>query len=127
MQDKLVYKKHRVYNTTKVDGKSQRMDVIRHFDLSISVGDSVFLTDGSALSLKSDDKFRFEKYYIVDSYPKITGDYHDLKNIKGTVTKVGIKNRIIYSGFSWCYVQDIIVKVGNAEFRTASKMVTKVN
>lgn len=127
MKYKLYHIKNRLYKTIKLDGVKRKIN--KDIDPSILVGDTVCLVDGSALSLKSDDKLPFTEYSIIYSYPKITGDYHDLRFIKGTVTKVGIKNRLIHSGFDWCccYLQDIIVKLGNAEFRTNSSMVQKVN
>jgi hypothetical protein len=93
----------------------------KYINPQIKVGDKVKLIDGSALShikLKGD-------FYIVDSYPEITGEDALLKDIVGEVVKTKVKNSGCFGAFD-IYVQDIVVKLGKAKFRTCSKMVRVV-
>jgi len=88
----------------------------------IKVGDKVKIYDGSSLTLNVEDTDK--SYYVVYEYPEITGLNMELQNIIGQVVETGIEDKITFREFGeWCYLQDIIVKLGNAQFRTASKMV----
>lgn len=85
---------------------------------NIKVGDTVKIVDGSGISLKNNYN---KKIYIVNYYPELTGSNSNLKDINATVVKTGVKNYVCegVSGFS--FRQDVVIKIGNSEFRTFSK------
>lgn len=94
----------------------------------IKVGDKVKFTDGSSLSLKGHNDLSYYKnneLYIIYAYPEITGVSDILKEIEGTVIETGITNVVCLSD-EWCYLQDCVIQLGKAQFRTASKHVIKV-
>lgn len=86
----------------------------------IKVGDSIRIFDGSSLSRKDDNR---RSYYIVNSYPAIIGTNDDLNEIIGSVVETNITDQIHISNFDWGYLQDIVIKLGDSEFRTSSRMV----
>lgn len=97
--------------------------LIHLYSPHIKVGDEVYLKDGSALTLLSDDnKETKDSYYIVNSYPICTGSTLKLEEIKATVITINIKDRVTIGSVS-VYIQDIIVQIGNAQFRTCSALV----
>ena len=111
-----------------INTKNRNYQVQKLIDKSIKVGDQVFLHDGSSLSLKSDDEKDLTAYYIVFPYPELTGLGDDLMYIKSTVVETGVKDKAITSSVNnIAYLQDIVVKVGNAEFRTSSQLVHNIN
>lgn len=93
----------------------------------IKVNDTVRLIDGSALSLVHNNEVDW--YVIVSSYPRITGSNENLKDIDCIVLETGITDIISNpdSIVSNCYLCDIKVKVGDAQFYTCSKLVEKIN
>lgn len=86
----------------------------------IKVGDSIKIFNGSSLSRKDDNE---RSYYIVSFYPEVTGTNDDLEEIIGSVVETNITDQIHISNFDWGYLQDIVIKLGDAEFRTSSRMV----
>lgn len=106
--------------------KSYKIKHLRNAD--INIGDEVYLIDGSALTILnpdgSDPVDVTNNLYIVDSYPSLTGLNIPLKEIKAIVIKTNITDSII-PGFILAYVQDIIVQIGTAQFRTCSDLVRK--
>jgi len=102
--------------------------ILKFIDTNIKVGSIVKLTDGSALSLITDNDKKAEKnYYIVTAYPEITNSTEILKEINGYVIEANITDYCITScSDDIIYLQDIIVQIGNAKFRTSSNMVKKV-
>jgi acid phosphatase class B len=105
---------------------SKKSYKLAHFrNPHIKVGDEVFLIDGSALTLLDDDKKDETKnYYIVNAYPILTGSKLNLQNIKAKVITINVKNRV-YIGYFTVYVQDVIVQIGNAKFRTCSLFIAR--
>lgn len=91
----------------------------RCINTDIEKGDKVFLTDGSALSCIEDND---GEYYIVMAYLSITGKEEQLKDILCEVIEVGVTD-FICPGYLKAYMQDIVVQVGNAMFRTCSAFV----
>jgi len=100
--------------------------IIHLYNKDIKVGNNVYLTDGSALTLlDDDDKFISDNYYLSQPYLHITGSRLILKEIKGIVTEINIKDRITIGPID-AYSQDIIVQIGKAKFRTCSALVKQV-
>ena len=62
------------------------------------------------------------KYFIVFDYPEITGSNEILKHIVGEVVEIGVTDSICVGVLS-ARIQDIIVQIGKAKFRTCSKFV----
>ncbi len=91
----------------------------------LEVGDLVRLIDGSSLSLNI--KNPSETYYIIKSYFSVTGNSNHLEEIECKVLKVDIEDCYIEGAYESLYKQDILIKVGAAEFRTHSSMVKKIN
>lgn len=91
------------------------------------MGDKVRLIDGSALSCVDDVN---NEYYIIFAYPNKTGSTEILKNLEGTVVETGITDHVAISltidPISVIYLQDIVVQLGDATFRTASQLVEKI-
>lgn len=98
------------------------------YDPDIKVNDEVYLIDGSALTLITEAEdlhsTTIKEYFIVNSYLELTGSPLNLQAIKGTVTAININNRVTI-GYTKAYLQDIIVQIGNAKFRTCSALVSK--
>ena len=93
----------------------------------IKVGDKVNLIDGSGLTLNIDQYYhKAKQYFIVNSYPEATGLNETLKDCEATVIKTGIVDKISLGCIYWAYIQDVLIKVGNVEFRTCSQFVTKI-
>jgi len=88
----------------------------------VKVGDTVRLFDGSSLSVVGDDS---REVFIVFSYPGLTQRHELLKYLDAKVTRVGVQDRVS-QGANSLYLQDIVIKIGTTEFRTASQLVTKV-
>jgi len=98
------------------------LKIKKYINPHIEVGDKIKLIDGSALShikLKGD-------FYIIYSYPEITGTDALLKDIVGEVVETNIKNRGCFGDFH-IYVQDIVISLGKTKFRTCSKFVKVVD
>lgn len=90
---------------------------------NIQLGDRVKLIDGSALSCDTHK----EDLYIVFSYPALTGSESTIKDMEGIVVEINVQDRILNSrGLSMAYLQDIVVSLGKANFRTCSKFVMKI-
>lgn len=90
----------------------------------ICVGDTVKLYDGLALTLVDDDELNTpQTRYVACAYPELTGSHQVLKDMQGEVIANGINNRFCTGIFGGSYQQDIIVRVGEALFRTNSRMV----
>lgn len=96
------------------------LDLKKYQNLEIKVGDRVCLTDGSALTC---EKSGSTEVIIISSYPELTNKKEILKNIICEVLEVGVTNKVVMGAFS-CYLQDIVVKIGNGIFRTASELVS---
>lgn len=97
-----------------------------YIDPSIEIGNIVKLTDGSSLSLKENSK---KKLFIVHSYPEITGSNKLIKDMQGIVIEKNITDKGVTfeTGMNYIvYKQDILVQIGRAKFRIASKHVTKI-
>jgi hypothetical protein len=105
--------------------KKSAYKIGRHVDPTIKVGNIVTIIDGSGLSPMEE---YYKNCYIVDAYPDLTGSDLNLMAIHGEVTNVGISDIVtdMDNNLSSCYGVDITVKLGNAEFYTCSKFVTKI-
>jgi len=102
--------------------------IIREVNKDIKVGDTVKLIDGSGLSNIDNPE---KEYYIVFSYPDLTGIIRTaLGQIECVVLETGITDIITspnnFVKDSYCYGVDIRIKVGNTEFYTCSKFVKKI-
>ncbi len=99
-----------------------------YIDPNIRVGEIVRLVDGSGLSLKSDsvNDNKNKNYYIVDSYPETTGIDKILSKIDAKVVEIGINDYVIVGVARIAYVQDIIIQIGDAQFRTCSQFVRNI-
>jgi len=95
---------------------------------NVKFGDMVRLIDGSSLNLHESEKDDDDTdYYIVFAYPSITGCNLNLKDIDAIVVKTDIKNHAAYGWPSQtAYIQDIVIMVGDAKFRTSSNHVAKL-
>jgi len=91
---------------------------------SIKTGDTVRLTDGSALSICDSNKSNY--YVIVNSYPNITGYDLKLMEIDCIVVETGITDIICPGSLDSAYLCDIKVQVGDALFYTCSNLVEKI-
>ena len=103
--------------------KTHSLRLKRHINQSIEVGNVVKLIDGSGLTHKNKNG----SYYIIYPYVDETGLEEPLENCYGVVTEKGLYNYITESVCRTAYMQDIVVKIGNAEFRTCSQFVEKIN
>ena len=95
----------------------------RCIDSDIKPGDVVLLTDGSGLSLDDDESE--DNYYIVYDYA-ITNDHRLLKEIPAIVIQTNLTSHVLVVYNDFAYLQDIIVEVGAARFRTCSKFVGRI-
>lgn len=97
-------------------------------DEQIKVGDKVRLIDGSAVCCVEDAD---NEYYLIFAYPDKTGSTEILKDLEGTVIETGITDHVsltlISDLLSVVYLQDIVVQIGDANFRTASQLVRKID
>ena len=100
--------------------KSQTLNTL--IDENIKLNDKVFLKDGSELS---SIKKPYDNFYIANAYPNLTSSSEPLNNIEATVIEVGVKDAIYVSDYDWCYLQDIVIDINGAKFRTASQFVYK--
>lgn len=102
---------------------NETMKIKRKVNDSIKKGDKVRLTDGSGLKAIGSDK----EFYIVHSYPELTGQDKPLKELTATVVATGLSG--VYSKknscFDFVYELDIIVEIGDAQFFTCSQFVKK--
>lgn len=107
--------------------KRLTLTILSDIDKSIKVGDIVRLWDGSSIGIDN-----HKPVYIINAYPELTGSEEILKNLDAIVVQTNIKDKVHYdsvmAGLSnpIVFLQDIIIKIGNTEFRTASNMVRKV-
>ena len=94
----------------------------------IKVGDRIYVIDGSGFTIVTDevDENKIDSYFIINSYPHITGIDEVLCKIIGTVVEINITDKICPRGTINCYLQDIVVSLGNAKFRTCSDFVKKI-
>ena len=94
----------------------------RHINSEIKVGDRIKIVDGSGLT-----SFKEIDVYIIYSYLELTGSELKLKEIEGTVLETNIDNFIhpIHS-LELAYLQDIVIELGNAKFRTSSNFIRKI-
>jgi len=97
------------------------LKLVKYKNPQIKVGDKIKLIDGSALSHITEKG----DFYIIHSYRKLTGSDLSLEDIVGKVVKTNVKNRGCFGAFD-IYVQDIVVKLGKAKFRTCSQFVEVV-
>lgn len=91
-------------------------------DPSIKVGDTVKLTDGSALSAESSTADIFTVYPHED----ITGSKLTLGEDKAVVLEVNVQDFVLCVDDRWCFNQDLVVQIGKGIFRTNSTMVKKI-
>ena len=103
--------------------KNQTLKVEKYIDNSIKVGDFVKLIDGSGFTHAT----KKGTFYIINSYNDITGLPLNLQDIAAEVIECNINNHCCSGAFNTLYLQDIKVKIGNAEFRTASGFVEKLD
>lgn len=105
--------------------KKQFKEIRSHIDENIKIGDTVRLIDGSGLcSITHPNK----AFYIIYSYPFVTGSHLILTDMTAEVVQINISNIVSweeYHSLGYCYQLDIIIKLGDALFRTCSKFVTK--
>jgi len=101
--------------------KSKSLKIKRLIDTEIKKGDTVRLIDGSGLTHISIE----QPFYIVRPYPEVTGEDKELEIIEAKVIETNITDYVTEGVCNNCYLQDIIIKVGNAKFRTYSKSVAK--
>ena len=98
---------------------------------NIKLGNSVKFIDDSLMALKTDNKYLASKYniedslLIINSYKELTNSENKLKDIIGIVIEINVKDYCSV-GYKSAYITDITVKLGDAEFRTSSKMVIKI-
>ena len=97
------------------------MQVSSYIDPKITVGAIVRLTDGSGLSIK--EKNIYKDFYIVGSYPEEVGARTKLEDCACEVIETGVTDWVVAGVLNHCYIQDIVVKIGKAEFRTCSAFV----
>jgi len=97
------------------------LNLKRYQNLEIKVGDRVCLIDGSALSCEESGS---TEVIIIMAYPELTHRSETLKNIIGEVVEVGVTDKIVLGVCGNCYLQDIVVKIGDGVFRTASELVS---
>lgn len=98
-----------------------------YIDPEIKVGDIVRVTDGSTLSTKDTSKYT-EDLYIVYDYPELTGSNLPIKELDAIVIETGVKDKVIVTSINFhvfIYKQDIVLQIGETEFRCASQLVTK--
>ena len=87
---------------------------------NIKVGDKVRICDGSGLTRELDDD---NHYYIINSYSHITKTDKNLKEIIATVVAININDSISITHAGFARLQDIIIQLGDAKFRTCSQFV----
>lgn len=97
--------------------------ISRHINPTIKKGDLVRLVDGSALTCC----FNNEHHLIIKAYPSITGSNLLLKNMDAVVLMTGVQDvGSYYKPLDHVYIQDIIIQLGNARYRTCSRFVSLV-
>lgn len=99
----------------------QSYRLLREINPKIKVGDKIKIFDGSGLT-----SFKDKKVYIIFSYFDLTGLYEPLKDIEGTVLEVNVDDFVCTSHFETAYLQDVVIELGNAKFRTMSNFIQKV-
>lgn len=87
------------------------------------VGDKVYVYDGSAITAHEYNETN-KNIYIICAYPELTGSQSILRKIEAIVTEINIKDRVSVGSCGFVYLQDIVLKIGNAKFRTNSSMIT---
>jgi len=101
----------------------RKSQIIRRIiDENIKVNDRVFLKDGSGLtSINNPDN----NFYIILPYPKITNSDKKLKDIEAIVVEAGLTDFVCIGSHEWCWLQDIVIDINGAKFRTPSQCVYK--
>lgn len=99
--------------------KKITLEINERINPKVKEGDIVRLIDGSGLSCVDSDS----DFYIVYSYPEVTGINEQLKHIDAEVLKIGVEDRCVCGSGDWAYKQDIVIKIGSAKFRTCSGFV----
>jgi hypothetical protein len=100
--------------------KSRQIKIL--IDKSIKIGDVVSLKDGSALSSVDLPE---KEFYIMLPYPQLTKSELKLSHLSAVVIEAGIKDIVCMGSYEWCYLQDIVIDINGAKFRTASQCVYK--
>lgn len=100
--------------------RKKTLNLLSYINPAIEVGDTVRFKDGSSLSCPDHND---QDFYIVHAYPNFTGSSLNLKEMLGKVVETGVTDKIIVGAVDNAYVQDIAVQLGDAIFRTSSKMV----
>lgn len=99
--------------------KTGSLEIRTLINKEIKKGDTVRLIDGSGLShIESTEAF-----YIIYAYYNETGLNQALKHIDAEVLEVGVCDYCVLGAAKNVYLQDIVIKIGNAKFRTSSKFV----
>lgn len=100
------------------------IELCRHIDTDIKVGDKVRFCDGSGFSIKDIN----DTHYIVIAYPDIFDCDQIVKEIVFEVKEVGVENRIVSNGLNeWAYLQDIVLEAPNGTIvYSCSKFVSKI-
>jgi len=101
----------------------QTFKIEKYINSDINLNDKIRVIDGSGLTPVDNCE---EEYYIVCSYPKLTGLDAKLKEIVGTVISVGENTNVCMGVLGKVYIQDITIKIGKADFRCCSGFVKKV-
>lgn len=104
--------------------KKQTFTLKKHINPDIKAGDKIIVFDGSGFTPLYHTE---EEYYIVCSYPKITGIDAKIKDIIGEVIYTNVENSICMGCLGSVYQQDIIIQLGDGLFRTCSNFVKKHN
>ena len=94
----------------------------KYIDENINEGDRVLLIDGSGLTCDNSD----ESIYIVCSYKELTGSSLNLKDLVGTIKEINVDDYVCNSCSNTVYLQDIVVTIGDSDFRTCSQFLKKV-
>lgn len=88
---------------------------------NFKVGDTVRIIDGSALTC---DKSETD-IYIVFSYPELTGNDTELKQLDFKIKQLGINNHFCGGVGNKIYRQDALIEYNGVEFRTNSQALFK--
>lgn len=99
------------------------LSIVEYINPAIKAGDKVRIVDGSSLTPLNYVK---KDFYIVNSYPNLTGTGLKLEEITGEVIFTGIKNSVCTS-YDRAYLQDCVIQLGNGLFRTCSQFLKKVS
>ncbi len=99
------------------------LDIVKYINPDIKAGDKIKIVDGSSFTPLD---YVMDEFYIIYSYPKLTGTNLVIKEIIGEVIFTGIENSVCTSPWSErAYLQDCIIQLGTGLFRTCSAFLRK--